>query len=111
MKSLPKHELLKKLCHCIKKVRKTIKLRKISIPVMSKLLNDARNQINNQKLTITQKTEAYKKINILSKLKKKTELAKESAAIGVCVKSVLHGRGKTLKKFSCKQKKLILQSM
>jgi len=31
---------------------------------------------------------------------------KESAAIGICVASVLQRRGRTLKKFSCKQKKL-----
>ena len=34
--------------------------------------------------------------------------AKESAAIGICVKSVLQTRGRTLKKFSCKKK--ILQT-
>jgi hypothetical protein len=33
---------------------------------------------------------------------------KESAAIGICVKSVLQTRGRTLKKFSCKKK--ILQT-
>ena len=31
---------------------------------------------------------------------------KESAAIGICVASVLQRRGRTLKKFSCKKKKL-----
>lgn len=34
--------------------------------------------------------------------------SKESAAIGICVKSVLQTRGRTLKKFSCKKK--ILQT-
>ena len=29
---------------------------------------------------------------------------KEQAAIGICVKSVLQSRGKTLKKFRCKKK-------
>jgi hypothetical protein len=48
-----------RFCNCIKKVRKTIKLRK----------NLAQN--------------------------------KESAAIAVCVKSVLQRRGRTLKKFRC----------
>lgn len=34
--------------------------------------------------------------------KKKTEKAKESAAIGICVRSVLQQkRGRTLKKFKC----------
>jgi len=31
---------------------------------------------------------------------------KESAAIGICVASVLQRRGRTLKKFSCKRQKL-----
>jgi len=39
---------------------------------------------------------------------------KESAAIGVCVKSVLQRKlkptGRTLKRFSCKKKKVITQS-
>jgi len=60
MKPLGKSGLLKKLCHCIKLVRKTVKANK-----------------------------------------------KESAAIGICVKSVLHRRGKTIKRFSCKKKELI----
>jgi hypothetical protein len=34
--------------------------------------------------------------------KAKTPRAKESAAIGVCVKSVLQTRGRTLKKFKCR---------
>lgn len=29
--------------------------------------------------------------------------AKESAAIAICVSKVLHSRGRTLKKFSCKK--------
>ncbi len=33
--------------------------------------------------------------------RKATRKNKESAAIGVCVKSVLQTRGKTIKKFSC----------
>lgn len=61
----------KSLCHCIKKVRKTIKLR--SIP--------------------------------RGKSEKKE---KEKAAIGVCVKSVLQTRGKTLKKFKCTPKPYLL---
>jgi hypothetical protein len=59
-------QLLKKLCRCIKQVRKTIKVRPSS-----------------------------KQIN-----------AKERAAIGICVTSVLQTRGRTLKKFSCKKKLL-----
>jgi hypothetical protein len=52
-------------CRCIKKVRKTIKLRRGV---------------------------------------KKTSAAKEAAAIGVCVNSVLQTKGKTLKKFGCGKK-------
>jgi len=52
-------KLLKKLCHCIKQVKKT--------------------------------------------------RLKESAAIGICVSSVLHRRGKTIKKFSCRKKQLFLK--
>jgi hypothetical protein len=64
----------KKLCECIKKVRRTVKLRKTAVT------------------------------------KGPAGLAKESAAIGICVKSVLQTRGKTLKRFSCdKQPKLTTQ--
>jgi hypothetical protein len=55
-------------CHCIKKVRSTVTLRK--------------NRAGN----------------------KNKQSAKESAAIAICVKSVLQTRGKTLKKFTCKKK-------
>ncbi len=48
-------------CHCIKKVKSTVRLR-------------------NKKST------------------------KEQAAIGICVKSVLQSRGKTLKRFKCKKR-------
>lgn len=39
----------------------------------------------------------------------KTRQINESAAIGICVASVLHRRGKTIKKFSCKKKRLIIK--
>lgn len=55
--------LAKELCRCIKKVRKTVKLR--------------RGQNKSRK-------------------------GRESAAIGICVKSVIQTRGKTLKRFKCK---------
>jgi hypothetical protein len=61
-------------CRCIKKVRKTVKLR-----------------------PNTKKTNAFKAV-------------KESAAIGICVKSVLQTRGKTLKRFSCNVKKGYLKT-
>ena len=57
-------------CRCIKKVRKTVKLRKGQ---------------------------------------RKRRIAKEQAAIGICTKSVLQTRGKTLKRFRC-GKKPILQT-
>jgi hypothetical protein len=61
--------LAKKLCSCIKKVRKTIKVRKGT----SKDLK-----------------------------------GREKAAIGVCVRSVLQTRGKTLKKFSCVKRPILV---
>ena len=60
-----KNKLASDFCRCIKKVRKTIKLR----PGV-----------------------------------KNTSAAREAAAIGVCVKSVLQTRGKTLKRFRCGKK-------
>jgi hypothetical protein len=60
-----KNKLVADFCRCIKKVRKTIKLR----PGV-----------------------------------KNTASAREAAAIGVCVKSVLQTRGKTLKRFRCGKK-------
>jgi len=65
-KYLSKSRILRKLCHCIKKVRDTVKL----------------------------------------KIKSRN---KESAAIAICVKSVLQRRGKTLKRFSCRKKELYMQ--
>jgi hypothetical protein len=38
---------------------------------------------------------------------KKTAAAKEAAAIGVCVQSVLQTRGKTLKRFKCGKKMML----
>jgi hypothetical protein len=64
--------LAKKLCSCIKKVRKTVKVRKGA----------------------------------------STKKAREQAAIGICVRSVLQTRGKTLKRFSCLKKPvLVTQSL
>jgi len=63
----------KKLCSCIKKVRKTVKVR----PDQNK-----------------------------------TKKGKEKAAIGICIKSVLHSRGKTIKRFKCNPKPyLFIQKM
>lgn len=58
--------LASSFCHCIKRVRKTVKTR-------------------NQKKS-----------------------SKEKAAIGICVKSVLQTRRKTLKRFTCKKKPYLL---
>ncbi len=62
-------KLGKSFCHCIKKVRKTIKVRS--------------GQENTPKV-------------------------REKAAIGVCVKSVIQTRGKTLRKFKCTPKPYLL---
>lgn len=55
--------LAKNFCHCIKKVRKTVKVRS---------------------------------------RKNKSLKSREKAAIGICVKSILQSRGKTLRKFKCR---------
>lgn len=67
-KTLKHRNQAAKFCSCIKKVRKTIRLR----PGQTK-----------------------------------TKKAKESAAIGTCVKAVLQTRGRTLKKFSCEKKPML----
>lgn len=61
--------LAKNFCHCIKKVRKIVKVR----PGQNKTLK-----------------------------------GRESAAIGICVKSVIQRRGKTLKRFMCRPKPYLL---
>lgn len=61
--------LAKELCGCIKKVRKTVKVR----PGQRKNLK-----------------------------------GREKAAIGICVKSVIQTRGKTLKKFKCRPKPYLI---
>jgi hypothetical protein len=69
-KEMPKSKILKnEFCRCIKKVRKTVKVRP--------------GQNNSIK-------------------------GREKAAIGICVKSVLQTRGKTLKRFKCKEKPYLL---
>ena len=49
-----------------------------------------------------------KKVRNTIKVRKGT---KEEAAIAVCTKSVLQTKGKTLKKFTCRNGKLITQKM
>jgi hypothetical protein len=61
--------LSNELCRCIKKVRKTVKVRPGT---------------------------------------NKTEKGREKAAIGICVKSVLQTKNKTLKRFKCKGKPYLL---
>lgn len=36
---------------------------------------------------------------------------KESAAIAICIKSVLHSKNKTLKRFTCKKKPYLLTQL
>jgi hypothetical protein len=69
-----KNKLASDFCRCIKKVRKTIKLR----PGVK-----------------------------IAKSKDKQTVAKEAAAIGVCVKAVLQTKGKTLKRFRCGKKMML----
>ena len=65
------------LCHCIKKVRKTVRPRNKSKSKKSKIRNPS-----------------FKE--------------RESAAIGICVRSVLQTRGKTLKRFKCGKKPYLI---
>ena len=58
------------LCHCIKKVRKTVRPR--------------------------------------NKRKNPSFKEREKAAIGICVRSVLQTRGKTLKRFKCGKKPFLI---
>jgi hypothetical protein len=64
--------LANELCRCIKKVRKTVKVR----PGQKKGLK-----------------------------------GREKAAIGICVKSVIQTRGKTLKRFKCRPKPYLLTQL
>ena len=75
--------LVQKFCGCIKKVRRTFKPRK-----------GTRKQTSQSEKSLRQK-----------------RLSSEQAAIAVCTKSVLQSRGKTLKKFSCRNGKLLTQKM
>ncbi len=69
------HKTLRsKFCSCIKKVRRTVKVR------------------------------GSKK---MGKSRFSTKRAKEGAAIGICVRSVLGTRGKTLHHFTCKDKEFL----
>ena len=78
--------LVKKFCGCIKKVRKTIKPKKG--------IKSTKEQTSQSEKSLRQK-----------------RLSAEQAAIAVCTKSVLQTRGKTLKKFSCRNGKLRTQKM
>lgn len=48
------------------------------------------------------------KVQKTVKLRKGRKKTRESAAIGICVKSVLQTRGRTLKRFSCDKKPILL---
>ena len=67
------------LCHCIKQVRKTVR---------------PKNRSNKSKKNKYIKNPSFKE--------------KEKAAIGICVRSVLQTRGKTLKRFKCGKKPYLL---
>lgn len=65
--------LASSFCHCIKRVRKSVRLPRKKYPPLHK--------------------------------------RKESAAIAICVKSVLHSKNKTLKRFTCKKKPYLLTQL
>jgi hypothetical protein len=58
-----------------------------------------------RKKLITKLCHCIKQVLARNTRKKKNE----SKAIAICVTSVLHTRGKKLKKFSCKKQKLLTQ--
>jgi hypothetical protein len=76
--------LAQKLCSCIKSVRSKLKTRSKSKTI----------KVKGKRIPST----SYKN--------------KESAAIGICVRSVLHSRGKTVKRFQCaKPMRLVTQKL
>lgn len=68
------------LCHCIKRVRKTVRPRSSKQGTLG----------SNKRI----KNPSFKN--------------REQAAIGICVRSVLQTRGKTLKRFKCGKKPYLL---
>ena len=69
-------------------------------------------------MAVTRNTQLAKKLcECIKKVRKTVKKvrkgsSKESAAIGICVRSVLQTRGKTLKRFSCdKLPKLVTQAL
>ena len=61
----------------------------------------------------TKDTLAAKFCRCIKQVRKTVKLSnkkttRESAAIGICVKGVLQTRGRTLKRFTCKNKKYLL---
>jgi hypothetical protein len=78
------HKTLRsKFCSCIKKVRATVNRRSLRKAEFA---------------TMTRPSGGRKRA---------TARNKESAAIGICVRSVLGTRGKTLHHFSCKEKEAL----
>jgi hypothetical protein len=84
------NSLKARFCRCIKAVRKTVKLR---------------NSNSNSKKAVTKKAAAKKAVTTA------LEAKKEAAAIAICVNSVLKTRGKTLRKFSCKNNMLTTKNI
>ena len=63
-----------------------------------------------QKYLLRKLCSCIKKVRDTVKLRIKSKVRnKESAAIGICIKSVLQRRGKTIKRFSCKKKELYMK--
>jgi hypothetical protein len=62
-----------------------------------------------RKATATKFCSCIKKVK--RTLKSVNRKDKEPRAIAICVKSVLHTRGKTLKRFTCRKKMLEIQDM
>ena len=66
----------------------------------------------NKESQMTRFCRCIKRVRNTVKLRKgRGPEAREKAAIAICVKSVLQGRGRTLKKFSCRKHRLQTQAM
>ena len=71
----------------------------------------ASKQTRKQKAKKSRKATATKFCSCIKKVKRTLKSVnrkdKEPRAIAICVKSVLHTRGKTLKRFTCRKKKML----
>ena len=80
------------------------------------MMKHTRKQKTKTKEKKARKATATKFCSCIKKVKRTLKAVnrkdKEPRAIAICVKSVLHTRGKTLKRFTCRKKKMLeIQNM